>query len=103
MGRLNRLIEVQHFTVTRDSLGGVVEAWVTLAKVWASMSVLKPAERFIKTSNRRAITSLTQFTIHRRDDLDERMRVIDDHGVQWGIIGIKSDRRFLFLQVKRTP
>ena len=99
MGRLNRVIEIEHFTSTRDSFGSMIEAWSTLATVWAEKLQVKPAERFIETSARTVNTSTAQFKIHRREDLDERMRVIDDHGVQWGIIGIKSDRQFLTLQV----
>ena len=100
MGRLNRVIEIEHKTVTRDSFGGEIEAWVTLAKVWAEKLQVKPAERFIKTSARTVNTSTAQFKILRREDLDETMRVIDDHGVLWNIIGIVvDDRRNLTLQL----
>ena len=100
MGGLNRLIEVQHRTVTRDSFGGEIETWVTLANVWAEKLSTKPAERFIKTSARTVNLSQARFRILQRDDLDETMRVIDDHGTRWGIIGIiKNDRQFLTLQV----
>ena len=100
MGRLNRVIEIQHFSATRDSFGALVEAWVTLAKMWAEKVQVRPAERFIKTSARTVNNSTAQFKILARDDLDEKMRVIDDNGVQWGIIGIvKNDRQFLTLQV----
>ena len=74
---------------------------MTLAKVWAeklssetrpSGSSRRPPERL--TSPRRSSRIL------QRDDLDERNRVIDDHGVLWDIIGIiKNDRQFLTLQV----
>ena len=100
MGRLNRVIEIEHRTVTRDSFGGEIEAWVTLAKVWAEKVQVKPAERFIKTSARTVNKSTAKFRILQRDDLDETMRVIDDHGVLWNIIGIiKNDRQVLTLQV----
>ena len=100
MGRLNRIIEVQHRTVTRDSFGGEIEAWVTVANVWAEKVQVKPAERFIKTSARTVNSSTAQFKILQREDVDETMRVIDDHGTRWGIIGIiKNGRQFLTLQV----
>ncbi len=99
MGRLNRLIEIQHRTVTRDSFGGEIETWVHLAKVWAEKVQVKPAERFIKTSARTLNTSTAQFKILQRGDLDETMRVIDDYGVRWDIIGIiKNDRLYLTLK-----
>ena len=100
MGQANRVIEVQRRTVTRDSFGGEIETWVHLAKVWAEKLQVKPAERFIKTSARTVNSSTAQFKILQRDDLDETMRVIDDHGVLWGIIGIiKNGRQYLTLQV----
>ena len=99
-GRLNRVIEVQHRTVTRDSFGSEIIAWVTLANVWAEKLEVKPAERFIETSARTVNQSTAQFKILQRGDLDETMRVIDDHGVLWNIIGIiKNDRLYLTLQV----
>ena len=85
MGRLNRVIEVQHLAVTRDSFGGEIETWVHLAKVWAEKLQVKPAERFIETSARTVNQSTAQFKILQRGDLDETMRVIDDYGVRWDI------------------
>ena len=72
----------------------------TLATVWAEKLSTQPAERFIETSARTVNQSTAQFRIFQRGDLDETMRVIDDYGVQWGIIGIVlNDRQFLTLQV----
>ena len=100
MGRLNRIIEVQRRTVTRDAFGSEVEAWVTLDNVWAEKVQVKPAERFIEISARTVNQSTAQFKILQRDDVDETMRVIDDNAATWGIIGIiKNDRRFLTLQL----
>ena len=99
-GRLDRIIEIQRKAVTRDSFGGEIETWVTLANVWAEKLSTKPAERFIKTSARTVNKSTAKFRILQRDDLDETMRVIDDRAVLWDIIGIiKNDRQFLTLQV----
>ena len=100
MGRLNRVIEIEHFSVTRDSFGGEVKAWVTLAKVWAERLTWKPKQKFVQGSARFVNISTSSFKILQRDDLDATMRVIDDSGVQWNIIGIvKNDRQFLTLQV----
>ena len=106
MGRLNRVIEIERREVTRDSVGSEVEQFVTLAKVWAEKLQGKPGERFIKTSARTVNTSTAQFRFMQREDLDldETMRVIDDYGVQWGIIGIvKNGRQFVILQLLRSP
>ena len=100
MGRLNRPIEIQRRTVTRDSFGAEIEQFVTLANVWAEKVQVKPSERFIETSARTVNQSTARFKILQRDDINETMRVIDDHGARWDIIGIiKNDRQFLTLQV----
>ena len=80
MGRLNRIIEIQHLTITRDAFGSEIQASVHMAKVWAEKLQLKPAERFIETSARTVIQSMAQFKILQRGDVDEAMRVIDDYG-----------------------
>ena len=74
--------------------------------MWAEKLQLKPNERFIKTSARTVNTSTAQFQIMQREDLDldETMRVIDDYGVKWGIIGIiKNGRQFVTLQLVHAP
>ena len=101
---LNRLIELQTRTIKRDQFGSEVGLWGKLVTVWAEKLSVKPAERFIKTSARLVNQSTAQFKILARDDVNEAMRVIDDHGVTWGIIGIiKNDRQFLTLQVAHLP
>ena len=106
MGRLNRVIEIEHFTSSRDSFGGVIESWVTLAKVWAEKLDPRPSEKFSASGARTVDTSLKQFRFHQREDLDidETMRVIDDYGIQWGIVGItKNGRQFVTLQLRKAP
>ena len=106
MGRLNRVIEIEHFTSTRDLFGSVVEGWSTLAQVWAEKLDPRPSEEFSEFARRTVDTSLKQFRFHQREDLnlDEKMRVIDDYGVVWGIIGIlKHDRQFVTLQLQKAP
>ena len=100
MGRLNQIIEVQRKEVQRDPFGSSVETWVTLATVWAERLTWKPKQKFVQGSNRFANISTSSFKIHQRADLDETMRVIDDHGAEWNILGLnKEDRQFLTLQV----
>ena len=100
MGRLDRVIEIQHFSSTRDSFGASVETWVTLARVFAERLAWKPRQKFDQNSKRFVNISTSSFKILQRGDVDETMRVIDDHGGQWDIIGIiKNDRQYLTLQV----
>ena len=106
MGRFNRVIEIEHRIVTRDNFGSEIEAWVTLAQVWAEKFNPRPSEKFSDGAARTVDTSLKSFRFHQRDDLDldETMRVIDDYGVQWGIVGIlKNGRQFVTLQLRKTP
>ena len=104
MGRLNRIVEIQHQVVQRGSFGGETVSFVELAKVWAERVQVKPAKRFIKRAKRTVNTSQTQFRILRRDDLDETMRLIDDYGVTHGIGGIlKNGRQFVTLQLRKAP
>ena len=106
MGRLNRVIEIEHKSVTRDSFGSEIVTWVTLAKVWAEKLDPRPSEKFSEGSARTVDTSLKQFRLMQRDDLalDETMRVIDDYGIQWGIVGILKDgRQFVTLQLRKAP
>ena len=93
---LNRLIELRRFTVKRDSFGGEIKTWGTLAIVWAEKLQVKPAERFIETSAKVVNQSTAQFKIFARDDVNELMRLIDDNAVTWDIQGIsKNDWKFL--------
>ena len=98
--RLNRVIEVQKFTTTRDSFGAEVMAWSTLAQVWAERLTWKPKQKFVQGSARFVNISTSSFKIHQRADLDETMRVIDDYGAEWDILGLmKNDRQFMTIQV----
>ena len=116
MGRLNRIIEIQRRTVTRDSFGAETETWLTLDSVWAEKLSTKPSERFVNESKRLVNQSTASFRIRALgadnrdvlaggvvsspDDPNELDRVLDDNGVLWDIIGIiKGDRQYLTLQV----
>ena len=100
----NRLIELQARIVKRDQFGSELGPWDKLFSVWAEKLLVKPAERFIKTSARTVNQTTTLFRILAREDVNELMRVIDDNGVTWGIEGIiKTDWKYLSLKVKRIP
>ena len=114
VGQLNRIIEIQKRTVTRDSFGAEVEQFVTLAEVWAEKLSAKPAEKFVNESKRLVNLSTASFRINAPVmpgpggigvvpspfSPDETMRVVDDNAVTWDIVGIiKNDRQYLTLQV----
>ena len=110
---LNRIIEIQRRTVTRDPLGSETDTWMLLGKVWADKLSTKPIQKFDRESNRLVNLSTAEFRIlasfveapggfgvepspHEPNELD---RILDDNGVTWDIIGIRADRQYITLQV----
>ena len=102
MGRLDRIIEIQRWTITRDPrFGSEIVTWVKVEDVWAEQVWVKPAERYLESSKRRANVSTKRFKILAGVDVDETMRVIDDYGETWDILGIiKNDQQYLTLQLE---
>ena len=104
MSAMNRIIEIQRRTVTRDSFGSEVVAWTRVDVVWAELVREKPSERYLEGSKRTVNLSIRRYRIHAGVvNVDETMRVIDDYGVAWDIQGIiKNDRQFLTLQLQHS-
>ena len=103
-GNLNRVIEIQKFSSTRDRFGGVVEAWTGLASgpIWAHLRTPQtPREQFINEAQRILSTRYGIFRIRwvGREVFDERDRVIYD-GVIWNIRGIGEVGRRVFTEIK---
>ena len=85
--QLDRIITIQQRTVTRDSFGSEIEAWVDLDEVWASFRPQTATERFRNESNIVQATTTAAFRIRWRDDLGATMRVMHE-GDEWDIQGI---------------
>lgn len=51
-GRMNRRIQIQARTLTKDAAGGRVETWTDAFKVWAELVTNKAAERLLSDADR---------------------------------------------------
>ena len=104
MGRLNRILEIQDKVVQRDAFGSEIAIWQQVAKVWYELLETRPLEKFEQESNRLLNISTATFRILApRVDVDETMRILDDQGTLWDIIGlISNDRQFLIIEVGHT-
>lgn len=74
-GKLDRLITLQTFTTTQNDYGELVEAWATLASVWAERVPLSGREAFV--ADQIAALSLVKFRIRYRSDVNTKSRILD--------------------------
>lgn len=85
--QLNRRVELQRATIQRDSYGGEVKTWATLATVWARVEVTGVSENFDNDANRAVPIRNAKMEIRYRRDLRETDRVVYD-GLAWDIEGL---------------
>jgi SPP1 family predicted phage head-tail adaptor len=74
-GRLRHRLVIQSKSVTRDSYGGEVVAWVEFATVWGEKRPLRGAEYIAMQSAQADITS--RFVIRYLPGVTPAMRVLD--------------------------
>lgn len=84
---MNRVIELQARTVTRDYLGGEVVKWLSLATEWAHVHQTGVSENFENNANRDVALRNSTIRIRWRDDVKETGRVVYD-GLAWDIKGM---------------
>ena len=77
-GKLNRRVEIQQPTISRDAVGGKVEGWSTLATVWAEVRDLRGRESFAAQAAGSAVSKMV--TIRYLSTLDAKFRVRFDDG-----------------------
>ena len=86
--RFNRTVQLQRAEITRDpTFGSVVETWVDVAEVWASVNQTGVSEKFENDAHRAIAKRSAQITIRWRPDVKETMRVIHAKLI-WDIKGI---------------
>ena len=85
--RRDRIVELQARRVTRDALGGEVEGWAEIDKVWANVDQTGTSEDFENDANRDVALRNSTIRIRWRDDVQESSRVVYD-GFPWDIKGI---------------
>ena len=86
--RLDRIVELQSRTVTRDPIyGSEIVSWSEIDKVWANVHQTGVSENFENDANRKIALRNSTFRIRWRDDVQETSRVVYD-GFPWDIKGI---------------
>ncbi len=95
---MNRLVEIQSRAVVRDSFGGEIVTWPTLATVWAAAKVTGVSENFKNDARRRVPIRNAEFRILWRADVRESSRLIY-RGLIWDIKGIKAIGRLYKLNL----
>ena len=84
---LDRIVELQSRTVTRDSFGGEIESWSEIDKVWAAVNQTGVSENFQNDASRKVALRNSTIRIRWRGDVQETSRVVFD-GFPWDIKGI---------------
>ena len=98
-GRLTRRVTLQRATVTQNSFNEDVEAWTTLATVWAERRDVSAAEAYRAQEVGAQIT--TRFKIRYSSDvadLNPRDRLIFD-GLTYQITGVRESLRNRWIEV----
>jgi SPP1 family predicted phage head-tail adaptor len=91
IGKLDRRIQIQSLSETRDSFGGNSPAWNTLYSVWASVTPLGGIEK--DEADKTTATSPVTFSIRYITGLREKMRIVYNSDI-YNIISIgEPDRR----------
>ena len=99
-GELRSRITIESYTATRDSMGGEVKTWSTVATVWASKAHQTSREFFVAAKTNAEMTDL--FIARYRSGVTPKMRVSFD-SKYYDIIGAydpDSRRRELYLMAK---
>lgn len=92
MPNLDRLIDIQSVTETRDEFGDPVETWADFdTNVPAEYLPVSGAEQF--QSQQHLATATARFRIRYRTDLTRKMRIVFD-GDTWNVQHFEEDRRF---------
>lgn len=79
-GNLRYRVDLQTVIKSRDSEGGVSEAWQTTAQAWVDLEPANSAESFIAQSVQAEATHLCVMRYRKGITTSWRMRRIDDQG-----------------------
>jgi len=77
-GECDRLVQIQQAAITRDSVGGHVETWATIATVWAKLRWLRGSTLFTARAVGSSVSLIV--SVRYRTDVTADMRVILDDG-----------------------
>lgn len=84
----DRVLTLQTPVRTRDTLGGEVTTWATIAELWGNVHTRgQSAERYISSAEREWAARVAAVRIPWRQNVNETMRIVYD-GYAWDITGI---------------
>ena len=84
---MDRIVELQERSVTRDPFGSQVVSWSEIEKVWAHVNQTGTSEDFENDADRDVALRNATIRVRWRDDVQETGRVVYD-GLPWDIKGI---------------
>jgi SPP1 family predicted phage head-tail adaptor len=98
-GTLDKRIVIETLTQTKDSEGGMSDAWGSPINTWAKIANLSGNERHITAHGGQVAEARTEFTIRYRTGINEKMRVTYNskiYNIRF-INDFAEDHRFLVL------
>ena len=78
IGRMQEIIALQTKTETTNSFGERVEAWSTLANVWANLEYRQNKSKETEEAGQETALTYINFTIRKRTDINEISRILYD-------------------------
>lgn len=96
IGDLRERVMIQRTTNTRDSVGGIIQSWATVATVWASVEPMSAGEQF----RRQQVQAKADWrvTIRYRNDILPADRITWRERV-FQVRGLTADERRRFLAI----
>ena len=103
IGRLNTLVVLETYTETVNTYGERVEAWTTLATVWANADHKLQATDEVPESGQETIRQRVDFTIRNLSTVNEGSRVNAGNKL-YDIESIMTsdDNQYMTLQTRRV-
>lgn len=96
IGKLDKRIQIQDYTVSKNDSGEDVLSWSTLATVWAGVEYKSGNEDF--EADQKVATSQVIFTI-RYTTIKSNYRILYDADY-YDILNIEGDERTRYLKIK---
>jgi SPP1 family predicted phage head-tail adaptor len=101
IGGLRERMHIEYATISQNSYGEEIEVWVLLSTVWCEVAYNLNTSNENITSERQTATTDVRFTIRRRTDVNNKMR-ITYRQQQYDIVAITEspDLFWTFIEAK---
>lgn len=86
-GTMDRRVQIQNYTTTRDDWNTPIQTWSTLASVWASKQDRRSAE--VVENDQMVNLNRTTWRIRYRSDVDTTMRIEYD-SEHYYVVGVRE-------------